>query len=166
MILCFPLNRLKDGVSGECTTEILQEQGLRFLRNAAEARGRRGTNSEGEAWGTSELKCLKTDSMLFTRYLELFSFLLGFWIINGFCFFSNVSSQMFKRRNVDMAKSSSQPGELETLLTTNHVGQVRSCVGFAQQNSVPFTRFHCLQWKWTIGFRYFLSHVIFMLPLL
>ncbi|XP_015750820.1 PREDICTED: importin subunit alpha-7-like [Acropora digitifera] len=31
--------------------------------------------------------------------------------------------QMFKRRNVDVTKSSSQSSELETLLTTNHVGQ-------------------------------------------
>lgn len=32
--------------------------------------------------------------------------------------------QMFKRRNVDVTgKSSTQPGELESLLTTNHVGQ-------------------------------------------
>ena len=32
---------------------------------------------------------------------------------------------MFKRRNVDMTKTSCPPSELEALLTTNHIGQVR-----------------------------------------
>ena len=40
---------------------------------------------------------------------------------------------MFKRRNVDVTKSSSQGSELEALLTTNHVGQVKSYLGVAIQ---------------------------------
>jgi len=58
---------------------------------------------------------------------------------------------MFKRRNVDMSgKLSSQPSELETLLT-NHVGQVWKASGFAECVAIqhltlvlvqtPFTKF-------------------------
>jgi len=59
---------------------------------------------------------------------------------------------MFKRRNVDMSgKLSSQPSELETLLTTNHVGQVWKTSGVTECVAIqhlvlvsvqtPFTKF-------------------------
>ena len=55
-ILCFPSTRLEDGDSGECTFEILQEQGVGFYGNEAKARRRRGPTSKSQTRGTSMLK--------------------------------------------------------------------------------------------------------------